>query len=115
MVNKCNPRAIKVKGGDEVLTDFVCGYIAGKSGEGVMIGWSERLLLQGFRVRFMVGVIFRVRLMVGVIFRVIVRVSNRVGFKLMISIRMYLFRTKWSDMHITVMFSTTSGIESSKV
>ena len=62
----------------------------------------------------MVGVIFRVmvRVRVSVICRV--SVSNRVGFKHLIRVRMYLFRTKWSDRHLTVMFSTTRVIESCK-
>ena len=97
-----------VEMGDGALTNFISGYVAGKSGEGVLVGRSQRLLLQGFRVKLMVGVIFRVRLTVGVIFRV------RVGFKLIIRVRMYLFRTKWSDSHITVMFSTTRVIDNCK-
>ena len=103
-----------VEMGDGALTNFISGYVAGKSVEGVTIGWSQRLLLQGFRVRLMVGVIFRVRVRVRV--RVICRisVSNRVGFKHLIRVRMYLFRTKWSDRHIIVMFSTTCVIKSYK-
>ena len=51
-----NDWIIRVKRGTRVPTNFICGYVAGISREGVMVGWSRKPLFEGFRVRVRVRV-----------------------------------------------------------